>query len=54
MAREIYDAYSGEKEILINHCVGHALSTTLATEQVHKKMDEFLSNIINVPAKKSI
>ena len=50
MAREIYDAYKGEKDILINHCVGHALSTTLATEKVHKKLDEFLGKILNVPA----
>ena len=46
MAREIFDAYAGEKDILINHCVGHALSTVLATERVHKKLDEFLDNVM--------
>ena len=51
MAREIYDAYNGEKDILINHCVGHALSTVLATDRVHKKLDEFLGKILNVPIK---
>ena len=50
MAREIFNAYKGEKEILINHSVGHALSTVLATDRVHKKMDEILGNILNTPA----
>jgi len=50
MAREIYDAYNGEKDILINHCVGHALSTVLATDRVHKKLDEFLNKVIMQPS----